>query len=225
VILYLAPKRDRHRLTSTSSLTLSVTGPPFPHLPTPKPHHRAGAGVMADGATPRRKSVPDWLNNPIWSAPPRSPRHSSPPRVPSPPPPLPVPQPPRDPTPPPAPPAPARHYSDGDGSDEGDDAGTSAAGSSRGHLVAEFKVAVSFTALPATGTAILTVVRFGSVSGSLSFVHVLCASARDVAGEEGGRSGGAAEALVPGRARRRRGAARRLEGPGIPSSFSQLLFL
>ncbi|KAK3143025.1 hypothetical protein QOZ80_4BG0356710 [Eleusine coracana subsp. coracana] len=89
---------------------------------------------MPDGATPRRKSVPDWLNNPIWSAPSRSP-----PRAPSPPPPLPVPQPPRDPTPPPPPPLARNEAGD---SDEGDDAGEGSPGPSRAHLVAEFKVAL-----------------------------------------------------------------------------------
>ncbi|CAN6270510.1 unnamed protein product [Urochloa humidicola] len=102
---------------------------------------------MADGATPRRKSVPDWLNNPIWSAPPPAPRHPSPPRSspqpPPPPSPLPPPQPPRDPVPAPPPNAPR----DGDGSssgsdDDGDGAGSGAAGPSRAHLVAEFKAAL-----------------------------------------------------------------------------------
>ncbi|KAG2565592.1 hypothetical protein PVAP13_7NG329000 [Panicum virgatum] len=101
---------------------------------------------MADGATPRRKSVPDWLNSPIWSAPPSSPRHRSPPRsAPSPPqpppPPPPPPQSPRDPVPTPPPNAPR----DGDGSgsdDEGEGAGAGAAGRSRAHLVAEFRVAL-----------------------------------------------------------------------------------
>ncbi|CAD6261186.1 unnamed protein product [Miscanthus lutarioriparius] len=98
---------------------------------------------MADGATPRRKSVPDWLNSPIWSAPPPSPRHSSPPRTaPSPaqppPSPLPPPQPPRDSTPIPLPHAPHG----GDASDDEDDEGKGAGAPSRAHLVAEFKVAL-----------------------------------------------------------------------------------
>ncbi|KAL6650567.1 hypothetical protein ACP70R_009492 [Stipagrostis hirtigluma subsp. patula] len=96
---------------------------------------------MADGATPRRKSVPDWLNSPIWSTPPATPRHRSPPRAPSPPPPLPPPQPPRDPTPPtPSPPPPAQSDGAGSDNDDGDDAG--AAGPSRTHLVADFKAAL-----------------------------------------------------------------------------------
>ncbi|CAL5017454.1 unnamed protein product [Urochloa decumbens] len=104
---------------------------------------------MADGATPRRKSVPDWLNSPIWSAPAPAPRHPSPPRAaPHPPPPsspLPPPQPPRDPVPAPPPNAPRDGGGDGSGSDddgEGAGAGAGAAGPSRAHLVAEFRVAM-----------------------------------------------------------------------------------
>ena len=54
---------------------------------------------------------------------------------------------------------------------------------------------------------------FGFVTRSF-----VCVSVR-AAGKEGGGSGGTAEARVPGRARRRRRAAHRLEGLGIiPSS-------
>ncbi|KAF8697124.1 hypothetical protein HU200_036117 [Digitaria exilis] len=90
---------------------------------------------MADGATPRRKSVPDWLNNPIWSAPPPP----APPQPQPPPSPLPPPQPPRDPLHAPPPNAPRDGDGDGDGSD---DDGAGAAGPSRAHLVAEFKLAL-----------------------------------------------------------------------------------
>ncbi|KAL6885829.1 hypothetical protein ACP4OV_010090 [Aristida adscensionis] len=93
---------------------------------------------MDDGATPRRKSVPDWLNSPIWSTPPQTPRHRSPPRAPSPPPP---PRPPRDPSPPTPPPPPPPDQSPRAGSDD-DDGGDDAAGPSRTHLVAEFNAAL-----------------------------------------------------------------------------------
>ncbi|KQJ82200.1 TBC1 domain family member 13 [Brachypodium distachyon] len=100
---------------------------------------------MADGAnpnptpTPRQKEVPDWLNSPIWSTPPPTPRHRSPPRAPSPPPP-PPPKPPRDPAPP-APAQPSRQSGpcSNSGSDSGDEG---AATSTRPHLVAEFKAAL-----------------------------------------------------------------------------------
>lgn len=132
-------------------------GPPHPRqrptaaapspdsAPKTPPASGAAAGDMDDGDTPRRKSVPDWLNSPIWSAPPPSPRHSSlPPTAPSPPQPppspLPPPQPRRDPTPIPPPNAPRD-------ADVSDDEGKGAGAPSCAHLVAEFKVAVSTAAL------------------------------------------------------------------------------
>ncbi|KAF3323677.1 TBC1 domain family member 13-like isoform X3 [Carex littledalei] len=80
-----------------------------------------------------KKRVPEWLNNPMWSAPAPSttiPPDDPPPRrvVPPPPPPKPTPPP-----PPPPPPAAAKS----DPSEE-----TSSSGSSNSHLIAEFTTAV-----------------------------------------------------------------------------------
>ncbi|KAL5216316.1 hypothetical protein ABZP36_007717 [Zizania latifolia] len=102
---------------------------------------------MADGANPnpptarlRQKHVPDWLNSPIWSAPPPPARHLSPPRAASPPT-SPPPHQRRDAPASPLPhPPPAR--GDDAGSYDGSDGDEGAASSSRPHLVAEFTVAL-----------------------------------------------------------------------------------
>jgi hypothetical protein len=213
-LLYLSPDPSSHCLTVTWRPHFhAVAGGSDSHCPRLLPRlRRLPRSSLGRGMRKKGRPVPEWLNSPIWTAPPLAPAPPDPYGADLVPPPPPKPPPPAATAPPMAPP-PSYEQAVREGGRRSDEQEEGAGAVLRAHLLADLKTAVrggfSF--------------GLGFLLGSSCYADwrlccVVACGCVCAAIEEGGEYGRAPAAGLPRRARWRCGCATgRVEGPHLQS--------